>query len=44
MAVEEQIFGLEIAVDDVLRMQVVERERHFGGVEFGYGVGKALPW
>lgn len=39
---EQQVFGLEVAVDDVERVQVVERERDLGRVEFGDRVGEAL--
>ena len=42
MPVEQQVLGLQVAVDDLQTMQVVERERHFGGVEFGYWVWEAL--
>lgn len=42
MAVEQQILGLQVAVDDVVRVQVVERERDFGGVELCDWVGEAL--
>ena len=39
---EEDVFWLQVAVDDVERVEVVERERDFGGKEFGDGVGEAL--
>lgn len=39
---EEDVLGLEVAVDDVERVEVVEREGHFGGEELSYGVGEAL--
>lgn len=42
MSVEQQVLGLQVAVDDVVRVQVVERKRDFGGIELGDGVGKAL--
>lgn len=42
MAVEQQVLGLEVAVDDVVRVQVVEGEGDFGGIELGDGVGEAL--
>jgi hypothetical protein len=42
MAIQEQVLGLQIAVDDVVRVEVIESERDFGGIEFGDGVGKAL--
>jgi hypothetical protein len=42
VAVEQQVLGLQVAVDDVVRVQVVEGERDLGGVELGDGVGEAL--
>jgi hypothetical protein len=42
MAVQEQVFRLQIAVDDVVRVQVVEGQRDLGRVEFGDGVREAL--
>lgn len=42
MAVQEQILGLQVAVDDVVRVQVIERERNLCGVELCDGIGKAL--
>jgi hypothetical protein len=42
VAVEQQVLGLQVAVDDVVRVQVVEGEGDFGGVELGDGVGEAL--
>jgi hypothetical protein len=42
VAVEQQIFRLQVAVDDVVRVQVVQRERDLGGVELCDGVGEAL--
>lgn len=39
---EEDVLGLEVAVDDVERVKVVERESDLGGEELGYRVGKAL--
>jgi len=42
MAVEKQVFRLQVAIDDVVRVQVVERERNLGRVELCDWVGKAL--
>ncbi len=42
VAIEKQIFGLQITIDDVMRMQIVESECDFCGVELGNGVGEAL--
>ena len=40
--VEEDVLGLEVAVDDVERVQVVERERDLGRVELRHWVGESL--
>lgn len=40
--VEQNIFGLEVAVYDVLGMQVIECQRYLGGVEFCYWFRKPL--
>jgi hypothetical protein len=42
VAVEQQVLGLQVAVDDVVRVQVVEGQRDLGGVELGDGVREAL--
>lgn len=42
MAVEQQVLRLQVAVDDVVRVQIVEGEGDFGGIELGDGVGEAL--
>jgi hypothetical protein len=42
VAVEQQVLGFQVAVDDVVRVQVVQREGDLGGVELGDGVGEAL--
>jgi hypothetical protein len=42
MAVEQQVLGLQVAVDDVVRVQVVEGEGDLSGVELCDGVGEAL--
>ena len=39
---EEDVFRFQVAVDDVERVQVVERERDFGGKEFRDGVRESL--
>ena len=50
VAVEQQVLGLQVAVDDVVRVQVVQGEGDLGGVELGDGVGESLwtesvmPW
>ena len=41
--VQEDILGLEIAVDDVERVKIVEGEGDLSGVELGDGVREALP-
>ena len=40
--VEQQVFRLEITVDDIPRVQVLERQRDFGGVKLSNGVREAL--
>ena len=40
--IEQDVLRLEVAVDDVERVQVVERERDLGRVELGYGVRESL--
>ena len=42
VAVEQQILGLQVTVDDVVRVQVVQRQGDLGGVKLGDGVGEAL--
>lgn len=42
MSVEEEVLGFQVSVDDVFRMQVLERKRDLGGVEFGDGVRESL--
>ena len=39
---EEQVLGLQVPVDDVVRVQVVQRQRDFCRVELGDWVRKAL--
>ena len=40
--VEQQVFRLQVTVDDVPRVQILERQRDFGSVELGHGVREAL--
>ena len=40
--VEKQVLGLQVAVDDVQRVQVVQGQGDFCGVELGDGVWKTL--
>lgn len=42
VSIKKQILGLQVSVDDVQRMQIIQRERNLGGVEFGDGVGEPL--
>ena len=42
VAVEEQVLGLQISVDDILGMQIFECQRHFGRIEFSDGIWEAL--
>jgi hypothetical protein len=42
MSVEEQIFRLQVAVNNIVRVQVIEGQRDLSRVEFGDGVGEAL--
>lgn len=42
MAIKEQVFGLQISVDDVLRMQVLDSQGRLGSVKLGNGIGEAL--
>lgn len=39
---EEDVFRFQVAVDDVKRVEVVERERDFGSKELGDGVRESL--
>lgn len=39
---QQNVFGLEVAVDDVVFVEMIQCEGDFGGVEFGYWVGEAL--
>jgi len=42
VSVKQQIFGLQIAVNDVHAMEIVKRECNFSGVEFGDRIWEAL--
>lgn len=42
MAVEKQIFGLQVSIDNVHVMQVLKREDNLGSIKLGYRIGKAL--
>jgi hypothetical protein len=39
---EEDVLGLEVSVDDVERVEVVEREGNLGSVELGDRIGETL--
>ncbi len=39
---KQEVFRLQITVNDVERVQVVESEGNLGGVEFGNGVRESL--
>lgn len=42
MSVEKQILRLEITVNNAMQVQVFERERNLGSVEFGDWVRESL--
>lgn len=42
VAIEQKVLGLEIAIDDVERMEIVERQCHLCCIELGDGVWEAL--
>ena len=42
MPIQQQVLGFEISIDNVLRMQIVERQSDLCGVKFGYRVWKPL--
>jgi len=42
MPVEQQVFGLEVAIYDFQRMEIVESEGDFGGVELCDWIREAL--
>jgi hypothetical protein len=43
VSVEQQIFGLKVAIYDVLTMKILQRQRDFSGVEFGDRIWESLP-
>ena len=42
IGIEENVLGLEVAVDDVEGMEVIEGKRDFSRIELGHWVGEAL--
>lgn len=42
MPVQQQVFGLQVAVDDVFGVQVFQSQRGLGGVELGDRVRESL--
>lgn len=42
VAIEQQVLGLQIAVNDVLGVQVIQGQRDLGSVKFGDGIGESL--
>lgn len=42
MPVEEQVFGFQVSVYDVLFVEVFESKGNLCGVEFGNRIGEAL--
>lgn len=42
MSVQQQVFWLQVTIDDVLPVQIFEGQGHFGSVELGYRVGEPL--
>ena len=42
MSVEEKVFGLQIAVDDILSMQILQSQSHFCCIELGDWVRETL--
>ena len=42
MAIKQKVLGLQIPVDDVPRVEILECQRDFCGVELGYWVWEAL--
>jgi hypothetical protein len=42
MAIQKQVLRLQVAVDDVLLVEVVERESDLSSIKLGNGVGEAL--
>lgn len=42
MAVEKQVFRLQISVDDILGVQIFQCQSSFGSIKLGNGVGETL--
>lgn len=42
MAIEQQVFWLQISVNYFLLVQVFDCQDDFGGIELGYWVGESL--
>lgn len=42
MPIEQEVFGLEVPIDDMHGMEVVKRQCDFRSVEFGNRIGKTL--
>ena len=42
MSVKEQIFRLQVSINDIERMQIIQCEGNLCGIEFGNWVGEPL--
>ena len=42
MTVQQEVFRLQVSIDNLLRMEVFQCEDHFGRVELSNGIGEAL--
>jgi hypothetical protein len=42
VAVQKEVLGFQVSVDDIPLVQVLQGQRDFGGVELGYRIGEAL--
>lgn len=42
MTVQQQIFRLQVSVDNLLRMEIFEGKNHFGCIKLGHRVGESL--
>ena len=42
VTVQQQIFRLQVSIDNLLRMEIFDGENHFGSIELGHRVGKTL--
>lgn len=42
MTVQQEVFRLQVSIDNLLRMEVFQCEDHFGRVELSNGIGKTL--